>query len=110
MSSSSSPINIPLLIGGFTAVGILAVGAYQVPRILKARARNQQQGCNPSMAQSSFNRRPPIPSCQGVPSLSLRDIELDTIRVLHITKPHQDSGTQVEEQEADEVWEMGKGV
>ena len=107
MLSSSSPINIPLLIGGFTTVRILAVGAYQVPQILKARAHNQQQGRNPSVAQSSSNRRPPIPSCQGVPSLSLRDIELDTIRVLHITKPHQDSRTQVEEQEAEAV---GKAV
>src|SRR6202012_3810804 len=103
----SSPINIPLLIRGFTAVGILAVGAYQVPRILKAQARNQQQGRNPSVVQSSSNRCPPIPSRQGVPSLSLRDIELNTIRVLHITKPHQDSRTQVEEQEAEAV---GKAV
>src|ERR1700754_89672 len=110
MSSSSSPINIPLLIGGFTTVRILAVGAYQVPRILKAQARNQQQGRNPGVAQSSSNRRPPIPSCQGVPSLSLRDIKLDTIQVIHITKPHQDSRTQVEEQEAEAVWEMGKAV
>src|ERR1700755_2586967 len=110
MSSSSSPITIPLLIGGFTAVGILAVGAYQVPQILKAHACNQQQGCNPSMVQSSSNWCPPIPSCQGVPSLSLQDIELNTIQVIHITKPHQDSGTQVEEQEAEAVWEMGKAV
>src|ERR1700743_1750774 len=80
MSSSSSPINIPLLIGGFTTVGILAVGAYQVPQILKAHACNQQQGCNPSMVQSSSNWCPPIPSCQGVPSLSLQDIELNTIQ------------------------------
>src|ERR1700754_1965175 len=107
MSLSSSPINISLLIRGFTAVGILAVGAYQVPWILKARACNQQQGHNPGVAQSSSNRRPPIPSRQGVPSLSLRDIELNTIQVLHITKPHQDSGTQVEEQEAEAV---GKAV
>ena len=107
MSSSSSPINIPLLIGGFTAVGILAVGAYQVPRILKARARNQHRGRNPGVAQSSSNRRPPIPSRQGVPSLSLQDIELDTIQVIHITKPHQDSRTQIDEQGAEAV---GKAV
>ena len=59
------------------------------------------------MAQSSSNQHPPIPSRQGVPSLSLQDIELDTIWVLHITKPHQDSRTQVEEQEAEAV---GKAV
>src|ERR1700749_270460 len=110
MSLLRSPINIPLLIGGFTAVGILAVGGYQVPQILKARAHNQQQGCNPGVAQSSSNRGPPIPSCQGVPSLSLQNIELDTIWLIHITKPHQDSGTQVEEQEAEAVWEMRKAV
>src|ERR1700754_3632860 len=110
MSSSSSPINIPLLVRGFTAVGILAAGAYQVPQILKAHAQNQQQGHNPSMAQSSSNQHPPIPSHQGVPSLSLQDIELNTIWVIHITKPHQDSRTQVEEQEAEAVWEMGKAV
>src|ERR1700744_650992 len=91
MSLSSSPINIPLLIRGLTAVGILAVGAYQVPQILKACAQNQQQRCNPGMAQSSSNHHPPIPLRQGVPSLSLHDIELNTIWVIHITKPHQDS-------------------
>src|ERR1700754_207065 len=110
MLLSSSPINIPLLVRGFTTVGILAAGAYQVPQILKAHAHNQQQGHNPSMVQSSSNQHPPIPSHQWVPSLSLQDIELNTIRVIHITKPHQDSRTQVEEQEAEAVWEMGKAV
>src|ERR1700754_1191787 len=95
MLLSSSPINIPLLVRGFTTVGILAAGAYQVPQILKACAQNQQQGHNPSMAQSSSNQHPPIPSHQGVPSLSLQDIELNTIWVIHITKPHQDSGPRL---------------
>lgn len=116
MSSSSSLTNVPALIGAFTAVGILAVGAYYVPRILEARAQTQQRR-NPLTTQTSPNRRPHRPSRHGVPSLSLTDIELNTIPVIHITRPqmdtaHQDNRAETVGQEIKEeaVWEMGKAV
>ena len=85
-------------------------------QILEARAQTQQRR-NPLTTQTSPNRRPHRPSRHGVPSLSLTDIELNTIPVIHITRPqmdtaHQDNRAETVGQEIKEeaVWEMGKAV
>ena len=112
--STTPLINVPALIGGFTAIGIVAIGAAFIPRLLKARAEYQQQRRSASTARSHPNRRPPIPSRQNVPHLSLQDVELD---VIHITRSqmgseHQSGKPEVVDQRIKEeaVWEVGKAV
>jgi hypothetical protein len=63
---------------------------------------------------------PQTPSCPLAPQCPitpLQDIELDTIRVIHITRPpmntaHQEDGAKAAEQGIKEeaVWEVGKAV
>ena len=117
MSSSSSLTNIPALIGGFTAVSVLAVGAYFVPRLLKACAEYQQRRRNGFTAQEHSNRCPPIPLRHNVPPLSLQDVELNTISVIHITNSQMGNGHQkseigeVEQEVREEAaWEVGQAV
>jgi hypothetical protein len=114
---SLSPINVPVLIGGFTAFGLLIVGAWFLPQLLEVRAEYQQRRRNGFTAQTHHSRRPPIPSRCNVPPLALDSIELDILPVIHITRSptgntHQEDGTRVVEQdpEREAVWEAGKAV
>jgi hypothetical protein len=115
--STASSVNAPVLIGGFTAVGFLIVGAWFLPQLLEVRAEYQQRRRNSLTAQARSGGRPSVPSRRNVPPLTLQDIELDIIPVIHITRSpmgntHQTDGARVVELDPkkEAVWEVGKAV
>jgi hypothetical protein len=115
--SSTSTINVPALVGAFTAVRFLIIGVCFIPTLLEALAEYRQRRRNSLTAQAHPCGQPSIPSCRNIPPLTLQDIELDLIPVIHITRSpmgntHQSDGAGVVELDPkkEAVWEVGKAV